>query len=279
MLRLSAFADEIDPDIDVQIEHCLRNGVTHLELRGAAGLNVLDFGKDLCREIKARLDDHGMGVAAIGSPIGKVRLDESFDRHFDSFKRAVELGGFFEAPLIRIFSYYPAEGSSHEELVETSREEVIRRIRRKAEYVEDTNVVLVHENERGIYGERCEQCLDMLRTVDAPRFRAAFDFANFVQAGEDPLENWPLLKPHTAHIHVKDALADSGRVVPAGEGDGHIAEILKDAYEGGYRGFLSLEPHLAVAGKSSGFTGPELFETAVDALRRVAAEVEVPLAE
>jgi len=40
----------------------------------------------------------------------------------------------------------------------------------------------------------------------------------FVQAGEDPLANWPLLKPYTVHIHIKDALQGSGKVVPAGEG-------------------------------------------------------------
>src|SRR6202041_591948 len=96
---------------------------------------------------------------------------------------------------------------------------------------------------------------------NSPLLRSAFDFANFVQAGEDPLVNWPLLKPYTVHIHIKDAKKD-GSVVPAGEGAGHLAEILKDAVASGYSGFFSLEPHLAAHGQFSGFSGPDLFGTA-----------------
>jgi sugar phosphate isomerase/epimerase len=270
MLRLAAFADEISPDLDVQIATCKKHGVTHIELRGVAGKNVLDFDKSMRAEIKKKLADHGLAVIGIGSPIGKVKLSEPFEPHFERFKIAVELAEFFDAPFVRIFSYY--EAYPH------GREEVIRRLQKKVEYILAYRPVLVHENEKDIYGERGPACLDLHRSIDTPKFRAAFDFANFVQAGDDPLNNWPLLKPYTVHIHVKDALTGSGKVVPAGEGDGHIAEILKDAYASGYRGFLSLEPHLAAAGQFSGFSGPTLFGVAVEALRRVAKENAIPLA-
>ena len=270
MLRLAAFADEISPDLDVQIATCKKHGVTHIELRGVAGKNVLDFDKSMRADIKRKLADNGLGVIGIGSPIGKVKLSEPFEPHFERFKIAVELAEFFDAPFVRIFSYY--EAFPH------GRDEVIRRLRQKVEYILRYRPVLVHENEKDIYGERGPACLDLHRSIDTPKFRAAFDFANFVQAGDNPLDNWPLLKPYTVHIHVKDALIGSGKVVPAGEGDGHIAEILKDAYASGYRGFLSLEPHLAAAGQFSGFTGPNLFGVAVKALRKVAKENGIPLA-
>src|SRR5712692_4622411 len=102
MLKLAAFADEISPDLDVQIEHCKKNGVTHFELRGVAGKNVLDFDPAMRKEIKTKLAGNGLGVVSIGSPIGKVRLDESFDAHFERFKIAVELAEYFDAPFIRI---------------------------------------------------------------------------------------------------------------------------------------------------------------------------------
>jgi sugar phosphate isomerase/epimerase len=107
----------------------------------------------------------------------------------------------------------------------------------------------VHENEARIFGEGVANCVDLMKTINSPKLRSAFDFANFVQAHEDPLANWPLLKPYSVHIHIKDARAD-GSVVPAGDGVGNIAPILKDAYASGYRGFLSLEPHLAAHGQS-----------------------------
>jgi 3-dehydroshikimate dehydratase len=270
MLGLAAFGDEISPDLDVQIAECKKQGVTHLELRGVAGKNVLDFDKSMRTDIKKKLKDDGLGVIGIGSPIGKVKLSEPFDPHFERFKLAVELAEFFDAPFLRIFSYY--EAYPH------GREEVLRRLRKKIDYIQSYRPVLVHENERHIYGELGAACLDLHQNLDSPKFRAAFDFANFIQAGEDPLDNWPLLKPYTAHIHIKDALQGSGKVVPAGEGDGHIAEILKAACAGGYNGFLSFEPHLSVAGQSSGFSGPELFGVAVNALRKLARENAIPLA-
>jgi sugar phosphate isomerase/epimerase len=113
--------------------------------------------------------------------------------------------------------------------------------------------------------------------VNSPKLRSAFDFANFVQCGEDPSVNWPLLKPYAAHIHIKDAKRD-GQVVPAGQGDGHIPEILKDAWGSGYRGFLTLEPHLKVAGHSHGETGPDLFKVAADALKDLCRRQGIQLA-
>jgi len=139
-------------------------------------------------------------------------------------------------------------------------------------------VTLVHENERHIYGEKGRECLDLMKAVNSPKLRTAFDFANFVQAGEKPLDNWPLLKPYTVHIHIKDALLADGKVVPAGQGDGQIEPILIDAYKSGYRGFLSLEPHLAAHGQFSGFSGPALFKTAVDALKAICRRANIPLA-
>ncbi len=277
MLKLSGFADEISPDLDQQIKTCRENGLTHFELRGVYGKNVLDFDKPLRAEIKSKLDANGMGVISIGSPIGKVGINDSWDAHFDRFKIAVDAAEFFNAPFIRIFSYYPPEGAGKGDVLR-HRDEVMKRMTAKAEYIKARNVTLVHENEKHIFGEKGVDCLDLMKTVNSPKLKTAFDFANFVQAGEKPLDNWPLLKPYTVHIHIKDALLADGKVVPAGQGDGQLEPILVDAYKSGYRGFLSLEPHLAAAGQFSGFSGPDLFTTAVTALKDLCKKAGIPLA-
>lgn len=275
MLRLSAFADEISPNLDEQIQTCKETGVTHFELRGVNNKNVMDFEPALRAEIRAKLQAHDMGVISIGSPIGKVKVTDPWQAHVDKFKHAVELAEYFEAPFIRIFSYYPPEKG---EDIKRHRDEVLRRMRVKVDYVRNHDVVLVHENEKGIYGEHGTECLDLMETIKSPKLRTAFDFANFVEAGDRVMDNWKLLKPYTVHIHVKDCRRSDGKMVPAGEGDGEIGPILKDAYASGYRGFLTMEPHLAQGGQFSGFTGPKLFKTAVDALRDVCREYGVPLA-
>jgi sugar phosphate isomerase/epimerase len=274
-MKLCGFADEIAPELDEQIKCFKEIGATHFELRGVYGKNVLDFDKSVRIEIKAKLKANAMGVACIGSPIGKVKIDEPWEKHFERFKIAVDAAEFFEAPLLRIFSYYsPKEGQD----VHKHRDEVIRRMRLKADYVKSRNVTIVHENERDIYGDKGKYCLDILQAVDSPKFRAAFDFGNFVQVGENPLDNWPLLKPYSVHIHIKDVSRKEGRPVPAGQGDGHLEEILLDIKKSGYSGFLSLEPHLMAAGQFSGFSGPALFKMAADALKVICKKTGIQLA-
>ena len=274
MFHLSAFADEISPDPDEQIRVCKDNGVTHFELRSVNKINVLDFDRRLRQEIKSKLVESGLGVICIGSPIGKVKIDELWEKHFDRFKIAVELAEFFAAPLIRIFSYYPEPGGD----ISRRRDEVIRRMQDKVDYIKDRPVTLVHENEKEIFGDTGSRCLDLMQTINSPKFRSAFDFANFIQCGEQPLDNWASLKPYSVHIHIKDAKLGSGQIVPAGEGDGQLEPILVDLHRSGYDGFVSLEPHLSAAGKMGGFSGPELFKVAADALKKLCSRNDIPIA-
>jgi 3-dehydroshikimate dehydratase len=266
MLQLCAFADEISPDLAKQIDVCRDTGVTHFELRSVGGVNVLDLTKPARNDVRTRLRDAGLAVAVIGSPIGKVRIDEPWPQHFDRFKLAVEMAQFFSAPMIRLFSYYgPADGSP----VANHRDEILSRFRQKVEHVRDFPITLVHENEKAIFGDNGQRCIDLMKSIDSPKLRSAFDFANFVQIGERPAANWKLLRDFVVHIHVKDAVLATGKVVPAGQGDGDVEPILADAWSTGYRGLLSLEPHLAAAGQFSGFSGPELFKVAVEALKQI----------
>ena len=218
--------------------------------------------------VEAALEEmtrRGFKVSSIGSPIGKVRLDEAYEEHLEAFRRAVQVAKKFGAPFIRLFSYYPAGAR----FVEGDREEVIRRLRGQAEIADENHVTLLHENESGIYGETGQRCADLMEAVGHPHFKAAFDFANFVHAGEDTLACWRLLKRHAAYFHIKDYDGEKKEVVPAGQGDGKIREILSDALASGYEGFLCFEPHLSVVGQFGGFTGPDRFGRAVGALKGI----------
>jgi sugar phosphate isomerase/epimerase len=262
MIHLSGFADEIDAKPEVQIETLLSEGIRHLELRAAWGKNSLDLSADERRELRRQLTDAGMGVSAIASPIGKVRLDESWPAHMDRFRVALDVAEYFGAPFIRLFSYYAATGRS----IDDQGDEVMRRLSEQVEAARGRPVRLLHENEKEIYGSTAPHCLEIARR--AAGMDLIFDPANYVQVGTRPIEAWGLLKEHVVYFHIKDALMGSGNVVMAGTGDGNIPEILRDAVVGrGYQGFISLEPHLAVAGHSSGFSGPDLFKKAAQTLK------------
>jgi len=264
MIRLSGFADEIGPDLDLQVQTLRAERMHYLELRGVWDTNVLDLSDAQRCDIRGRLDDAGIGVSSIGSPIGKVRIDLPWPDHVDRFRHCLDVAEEFEAPYIRLFSYYPPEGGR----IADHRDEVLRRLREQVAMAADRPVALLHENEADIFGMTPEACLDIAEHV--PGLGLIFDPANFVHAGINALQAWKMLRDRVVYFHIKDMRAADGKCVPAGEGDGHIPEILADAAGRlGYQGFVSLEPHLAVAGRHSGYSGPDGFRRAVRSVKAI----------
>lgn len=238
--RISGFADEIDGSLMVQVESLRRLGMSYVEMRGVDGNNLIFHTDEKVRQIKKVLDENGIRLSALGSPLGKIGITDDFEPHFEAFKRAVEIAHRMECENIRMFSFYLPEGAKRADY----EAEVFEKIGRFSDYAAAQGVVLLHENEKGIYGEKAPECRRLMEQFYGEHFKAIFDFANFVQCGQDTLEAYEMLKPYIAYIHVKDAKKSDGSVMPAGYGDGNVSVILKDLFANGYNGFLSLEPHL-----------------------------------
>ncbi len=277
MAKLSAFADEVTDDFLGQVKFLVKEKVGYIEPRFIDKKNIMDLTKDELGVARKMIKDNGLKVSAIGSPIGKVRLDEPFWPHLDKFKRAVDIALLFESPFIRMFSYYAPQGKN----IDDYRELVCERMSAKVEVLKDIDVVMVHENEANIYGHIAENCVDLVKTVDSPKFRLAYDPANFVWA-ESILDNvkscWPLMKPYVVHVHIKDwklGAKDIGSI--PGEGDGQIKELLSELAAINYDGCLTMEPHLQAGGQFGGSTGPKLFSKAIAAVKKLADEVGLEL--
>lgn len=270
MIKISAFADEISDDFEVQIQTLKANGVGFIELRGVWGKNVLALSDGELRQVKQRADDAGIGFSAVGSPIGKFPLDGNFADQLEALKRALNGAKIIEAPYIRMFSFFIPP---HDDPVRY-RGQVIDWLGRLIAEASDTGVVLAHENEKGIYGDTGDRCLDLYTSLQSPAFTGIFDFANFVQCNQHPYDDcWRKLRPYIRYFHIKDALLSSGQVVPAGQGDGDVELILREALNEGFQDFFTLEPHLSLAGANYGRTSPELFQTAAAALNHVIARI------
>ena len=280
MIRLSAFADEISADLNEQIAAIRSENIHFIDLRGVWNTNVLDLTEQQVSEIKQRLDAQGIGVSAIASPIGKTPIDTPFEEHLQRFQRAIELAQFFHTPFIRIFSFYSpiseGKGIGGKESVDPAiwRNEVLRRLRELTRLARNANLVLLHENEKDIYGDTIARCIDLLQNINDPHFQAIFDPANFIQCEQTPYPDaYQALRPWLRYIHVKDALID-GTVVAAGEGVARWLEMLQQLHAESYDGFFSLEPHLALAGQFQGFSGPELFHKASQSLQQLLQSID-----
>ncbi|MDL2232903.1 sugar phosphate isomerase/epimerase [Ruminococcaceae bacterium OttesenSCG-928-L11] len=239
-ILLSGFSDEISPDFETQLVTVQSLGLKHIEIRGVNGRNISEYTPQEAKTLQAAMDAHGIRVSSVGSPCGKIKITDDFAPHFEQFKNVVALAKEFGTRNIRMFSFLIPEGDNPA----AHRDEVLRRLEKMVEYAVEQDVVLLHENEKEIYGDVATRCRDLFEQLGGDHFRGVFDFANFVQCGQDTLEAYEMLAPHIAYIHIKDARLADGQVVPAGMGDGHVSQLLGRFKDSGYRGFLSLEPHL-----------------------------------
>jgi sugar phosphate isomerase/epimerase len=259
MWTLSGFADEIDPDFTTQCKVAGGLGLKFLEIRSAWGINILDLDDTQLESVQQILAEYDLKVSSIGSPIGKIFIDEDFEPHLARMERAGEVAQRLGAPYIRLFSFFIRDGDNPDD----RRDEVLRRMRALADVAERAGVVAVHENEKEIYGDIPRRCLDIVTSVGSPNLKLAWDPANFVQVGVRPFtDGYELLRPHVDYIQIKDAYLATGEVDVAGAGDGEVLETIKALRADGFDGFFSLEPHLSQTSSLGGFSGPELFTEA-----------------
>jgi sugar phosphate isomerase/epimerase len=270
---LSGFADEISPDLDEQLAVLGGESISHLELRSVWSTNVADLDDAQVARLRRQLRESGVQVSAIGSPIGKIGIDAPFEPELERLRRVADVAAALGTTMVRVFSFFIPRGRDPE----SYRNEVIDRMAALAALAARRGLVLAHENEKEIYGDRPERCADIITTVGSPALRATFDAANFVQCGVRPhSEAYELLRPYLSYVQVKDALSATGEVVPAGQGDGEVRETLAALRDSGFAGYLSLEPHLVMVGRFGGFSGADGFRIASGALKGLLGELSIP---
>ena len=277
-MKIYAFSDEAAISLEGQIAALKRNGLDGMEIRGVDGENISGISAKKAGEILKRLKENGLSVWSIGSPIGKINLEDDFEAHLEVLKHTLEIANILECGNLRMFSFYLPKGKRPEDC----RGEVIDKLGKMAETAEPYGIRMCHENEKEIYGDIAPRCAEILDAV--PALRCVFDPANFIQSGQDVPEAWKLLGGRVYYMHIKDALAD-GTVVPAGKGIGHLPEILKD-YRARGGSAATVEPHLQVfAGfaalekdartpmmKYAYGSGDEAFDAACGALKELMKE-------
>ena len=267
--RLSGFADEVDDDPVVQLAVLEALGIGHVEVRSAWGTNVADMTEEQAAALARLVRERGAGVAAVASPVGKADVGVDVEEEVARLRRCLAVARALGTTSVRVFSFYPPDGAldGDGQWPAHLRDAVLTRMAALAAAAAAEGAVLLHENEKGIYGDTPARCLDLLEAVASPALRAAWDPANFVQVGvARPFDDgYAVLRPHLEYLQVKDARAADGAVVPAGEGDGQVAETVAALRDDGYAGFASMEPHLASAHATGGFSGPAAFGVATRA--------------
>jgi len=266
-ITLSAFADEISPDLDVQMDVLKAHGIGWLDVRGIDSINVAKMTIPQAGEYSKRLSRRGFSVACLGSPIGKIRIDEDFPDHLELLAHCCDVAAAFETDKVRVFSFYPSPGRR----ICDQRQEVMDRLAEMVRLAESKGIILLHENEKQIYGCTPAGVKDIFATIRSNNLKGVFDPANFVEEGIAPFDQgWRAgLSRLTEYFHIKDKRPNEQHCVPAGQGMGQIDLLLADLKARNWSGFMSIEPHMSAAGQFDGFTGVELFSRAVESLKQM----------
>lgn len=235
---LSAFADEAGSSLREQIAALKRNGINYIEPRNINGKPILTLSDEELYEVKAELDKNGIKVGSLGSPIGKYPIDEPFDKHFSDFHRAIEVCKALGTDKMRMFSFFVKQ----DELAKY-RDEVIKRLTIMTEIANEHGIMLCHENESAIYGQNPAEMKDLMTSV--PGLYGIFDPANYRMNDCNVIDGINATLINLAYLHIKDAIYESQIIVPAGDGEGRIAEVLDIVNEATDKlVYLTLEPHL-----------------------------------
>ncbi len=260
--EITAFADEIAPDLATQLRVMKEHGVIGLDLRSVEGKNVLALSDIEVDEVGEKVKEAGLKVQCVGSPVNKVALSPQSElEERKKLERAIQVAQRLGIRRIRIFTPECENGDL-----------VMDWMKVQLEMAEAANVLLLIENDAKFWSAYPNHAKRLFREFAGPNLMAAFDFANAQLLGHPADEWFPWIVPYLDTLHIKDA--KDGKVVPAGEGDGGIALTLKALWKDNWTGPLTLEPHLAAAGAFGGFSGEQLFAEAANALKTVLAGLD-----
>jgi sugar phosphate isomerase/epimerase len=240
MIKISGFTDEISFKLDAQLKTLKELGENYMCPRSVDGENISDISYDtFMSDIKGRLTKQNIKFSSIGSPIGKVKLEDEkgYLAQIDKLKELVKIAKAMDCKYIRVFSFFVDPNGDYEKYFPV----VVEKMKGFLKIVEGTDIILLHENEKQIFGDTPQRVLRLYKELNHPSLALCYDASNYIQCNCDPFDAYNMTKEFTVYYHMKDCI--DGVEVPLGIGQGRIQEIISDLVKNGYDGFLTLEPH------------------------------------
>ena len=254
----AAITDEFSFDLDTALDAMAQVGMTGAELRLIGDRNIVDFSDDEVARVRERVEQHGMKVLSIASPVLKYVLPDAppIDARFqqDVFgsaytiadhprlsKRALDIAEQTGARIVRVFSYWRTTAP------EQCLDRIVAALRELADRAAERGLLIGLENEHACNVATGAEAGRLLAALDHPALKSIWDPANASILGEVPFPDGYAALPHDriAHVHAKDCVVHGQKPIwgPLGEmgidWKGQIAALRRD----GYQGAISLETH------------------------------------
>jgi L-ribulose-5-phosphate 3-epimerase len=280
--RLGVLTDEVSPDFEKALNWAAEQGLQHVEIRVVNGMNVSVLADDQIVGIRKMVEERGLYVSAIASPLFKCALDpkrlvesgdtfgqkeESVEEHFKKLDRVIEIAKLLGTTRIRIFSFW------RELEPERYRDEIVHHLKRAGDIAASEGVVLLLENEPSCNGGFAEEVGALVSAINSPAVRGLWDPGNEAYGAREAFPSgYESMKNALAHVHLKDAyIRQDGtpKCVPLGSGNVGITAQIKALEADGYEGLYTIETHFVPEGGTQ-LTGTRM---TLDALRALLEEV------
>ena len=258
-MKLSVITDEIADDLQTALQVARAFGIDRVELRTLWGVNLAQADAATLRRAKSLLQDYGIGVCALATPVFKTDLFGASERgpmhaaqeanlatQLPLLQHCLEVAAFFDAPLIRIFAFWRAG-----DLTPEREAQLLNWLERAIPYAERAGILLGLENEHSCQVGTGAELAQVLRKLNSPFLVGVWDPGNAFVLGESAQAGFAAAQPYVRHIHIKDAVRrpDGGvRWVVVGQGEVGYHDHFQQIARSGYTGYLSLETHARIDG-------------------------------
>lgn len=241
IMKISGFYDEVSSKLDEQIALIKEFGESYICPRGVDGKNIVNYTlEEFEKSVKPRLVESGIKISSLGSPIGKIKLEDekAFEEQKVKLAELLKIAKSMNCQYIRVFSFHlPKKGNPDKYLGA-----VADKLKVFVKMAQEAGITLIHENEKGIFGDSPKRCIALARTINSENFKLCYDASNYVQCGHDSKKAFEMTKQYTVYYHIKDC-CEYKEEVPLGMGICDYSYIISELKKDGYDGFLTLEPH------------------------------------
>ena len=127
--KISGFSDEISEKVTEQFAVLNKLGISYFEPRGIDGKNISGLSTEDVLQLKKQMERFGISASSIGSPIGKIKLEEDFEEHFILFQKVVWIAK--ELGITRVALFYKINNLSEFKISEVRKLTKILRLSNK----------------------------------------------------------------------------------------------------------------------------------------------------
>ncbi len=255
MLQLGIVADEISRNFREAVNLGLPLGIRRYEIRFLPSGRAPMCDPAELREIERICDGEGLEITALSPGLFKwTDSPQKFQHEMtEVFPRAVELAQRWKLAALIVFGF--GKPGATEAIADTLPRGnpppwVIDSLAAAAAQATTANLRLLIEPEPVCWADTGAATVNLLRQVDAPALGINYDPCNDAwTVRRDPLDDFDLIAPYIANVHIKDQLdASVGSGMPTWvvpgcgllDWRGHLAALKRI----GYAGPISLEPHI-----------------------------------